>query len=306
MTMTSAADEQLLIAAADADAAAAASASGMRIAVLDRIEDHRAVRALIEEVWRTGETNPPVTADMLSAMRTAEGYVSGAFDEHGLAGACLGFFGPPAQRRLHSHIAGALPRARGSGVGFALKLHQRAWALRNGARTITWTFDPLIRRNAHFNLGKLGARVMSYRVDLYGTMDDDINRDDITDRLLVGWRLLDPSVIEACAGRPDARTIADSAGTDAAVLEAITAFPDATVAVRAGRDGYPVMDGIDTETVLVQIPDDIEALRANDQAMAAAWRLAIRETLGRLLQEGATIRGFHRSGWYIIDRAERP
>ncbi|WP_164233128.1 GNAT family N-acetyltransferase [Microbacterium hydrocarbonoxydans] len=277
---------------ADRDAEAAASRSGLGIRLLDRIEDHAEVRALIEEVWRTGERNPPVTADMLSAIRTAGGYVSGAFDDRGLAAACLGFFGPPAGRRLHSHIAVAHPRTRGSGIGTALKLHQRAWALHQGARTITWTFDPLIRRNAWFNLGKLAAGVGGYLPDLYGTMDDAINRDDITDRVLARWPLTDPAVTAAAAGRPSVLRISD--------------LPDAVIAVSEGADGRPVLGTTDAPTVLVGVPADIESLRETDPAASAAWRLAIRQTLGVLLAEGAVVRGFDRDGWYIIDRTEKP
>lgn len=286
----SAAEE--VCAQAEADAASAATASGMRIRMLDGLDEHAYVRALIEEVWRTGERNPPVTADMLSAMRTAGGYVSGAFDESGLAAACLGFFGPPAQRRLHSHIAVAHPRTRGTGIGTALKLHQRAWALRQGAESITWTFDPLIRRNAYFNLGKLAAGVAGYLPDLYGAMDDAINRDDITDRALARWVLADPRVVEASAGRPK--------------LLSATAIADAAVAVRADAEERPVVGTINAGTVLIAVPADIEAMRTNDHGKSAAWRLAIRQTLGVLLAEGATVRGFDRAGWYIIDRTETP
>jgi predicted GNAT superfamily acetyltransferase len=280
-----------LTARAEADAADAQAAAGLTIRLLDRIEEHAAVRVLIEEVWQTGAGNPPVTADMLSAIRVSGGYVSGAFDEQGLAAACLGFFGPPAQRRLHSHIAGALPRTRGIGVGYALKLHQRAWALGEGVETITWTFDPLIRRNAHFNLGKLAASVAEYLPDLYGAMDDAINRDDITDRALARWPLTHADVVAAASGRTATLHRAD--------------FPSAAVAVHADRHEHPVLGDSDADTVLIAIPADIESMRTQDPAKATAWRLAVRESLGALLDEGAVVRGFDRDGWYILDRTEK-
>ncbi len=280
-----------LTARAEADAADAQAAAGLTIRLLDRIDEHTAVRALIEEVWQTGAGNPPVTADMLSAIRVSGGYVSGAFDEQGLAAACLGFFGPPAQRRLHSHIAGALPRTRGIGVGYALKLHQRAWALGEGVETITWTFDPLVRRNAHFNLGKLAASVAEYLPDLYGAMDDAINRDDVTDRALARWPLAHADVVAAASGRTTALHRAD--------------FPSAAIAVHADRREHPVLGDSDADTVLIAIPADIESMRTQDPAKATAWRLAVRDSLGTLLDEGAVVRGFDRDGWYILDRTEK-
>ena len=59
---------------------------------------------------------------------------------------------------------------------------------------ITWTFDPLVARNAHFNLRVLGTRVTEYLVNHYGPMDDGVNRGDETDRIMVSWALAAPPV----------------------------------------------------------------------------------------------------------------
>ena len=286
-----------LTAGADRAAADAEAASGVTIRLLDDVRDLAAVRALYEGIWRTGATNPPVTADLLRALVQAGNYVAGAFDDHGdgpeLAGACFGFFGPPAARTLHSHIAGTLPRVRGRHLGFALKLHQRAWALHRGIDTITWTYDPLIRRNAHFNLGKLAATVGTYLPRLYGALDDRINGGDETDRLLVRWELASPPVLAAAGHRPLA--------VDAALARA----EGALVALRPDDVEAPLLTAPDAATVLVGVPADIEAMRETDPRRAADWRLALRDVLGALLAEGATVRGFDRAGWYIIDRRER-
>jgi predicted GNAT superfamily acetyltransferase len=278
-------------------AAAAAAAAGVGIRLLDDMRDLAAVRALYEGIWHTGATNPPVTADLLRALVQAGGYVAGAFDDRGvgpeLVGACFGFFGPPAARNLHSHIAGTLPRVRGRQLGFALKLHQRAWALRHGADTITWTYDPLIRRNAHFNLGRLAASVDAYLPRLYGALDDSINRDDETDRILVRWELRSPQALEAAERRP---RLVDAAAARAA---------GAVVAVQPDASDAPRVTASHAGTVLVGVPADIERLRETDPRRAADWRLAVRDVLGALLTEGATVRGFDRAGWYIVDRQER-
>jgi predicted GNAT superfamily acetyltransferase len=93
---------------------------------------------------------------------------------------------------LHSHVTAVTPAARGAGVGRALKAHQRSWALARGITRITWTFDPLVRRNAHFDLAVLGARPTAYLVDFYGAMTDGLNGTDPSDRLEVCWHLTDP------------------------------------------------------------------------------------------------------------------
>ncbi|WP_308164234.1 GNAT family N-acetyltransferase [Nonomuraea sediminis] len=273
--------------AACAAAEAAARTAGVDIRVLDSVSELEAVRRLYERIWRTGENNPPVTADLLVAMTKAGSYVSGAFDEGELVGACFGFFSPPARATLHSHIAGVLARTQGRNVGFALKLHQRAWAMLRGVSEVVWTYDPLIRRNAYFNLAKLAADPVEYLPNFYGPMDDDINRSDDTDRVLVRWRLETPAVEAACVGLPRQ--------TDAG---------GAAVALGVSAAGGPVAGRADAGTVLVGVPPDIEAMRESDPACAADWRKAVRDVLGELLAGGARVRGFDRAGWYVVDKQE--
>ncbi|MBB5079400.1 GNAT family N-acetyltransferase [Nonomuraea endophytica] len=277
--------------AARAAAEAAARAAGVDIRPLDSVGELEAVRRLYERIWRTGENNPPVTADLLRAMWKAGSYVSGAFDRGEMVGACFGFFSAPARATLHSHIAGVLARTQGRNVGFALKLHQRAWAMPRGVGEVAWTYDPLIRRNAYFNITKLAADPAEYLPNFYGPLDDDINRSDDTDRVLVRWRLESPEVEAACAGRPrPAEVTAARMG----------------VALGVSPSGGPQTGRADAPTVLVGVPADIETMRENDPARAAEWREALREVLGGLLAEGARVRGFDRAGWYIVDRQERP
>jgi predicted GNAT superfamily acetyltransferase len=94
------------------------------------------------------------------------------------------------------------PTVRAAGIGFAIKLAQRAECLANGVTEMRWTFDPLIRRNAHVNLVKLGATVRAFHPNFYGNLADAINGDDATDRFEVSWRL-DAPVGALAAARTD-------------------------------------------------------------------------------------------------------
>lgn len=194
-------------AAADADARAAARRSGATIRELDDMRSLTAVQRLYETVWRTGPAGTPVTADLLRALAKSGNPVFGALDGDDLLGACFGFCSPPGAANFHSHIAGVAASAQGRSIGLALKLRQRAWALGHGMRSMTWTFDPLIRRNAVFNLAKLGAAPVEYLTDFYGQMDDDVNRGDASDRLLVRWHLDRP------LPEPQAPAVASPPGT---------------------------------------------------------------------------------------------
>src|SRR5262245_50269041 len=172
---------------------AAALSAGVTVRALSDLAELEQVVELLSGIWGRPE-NPPMTLELLRAFTKAGNYVGGAFEDGRLVGACVGFFHAPNEDTLHSHIAGVSRTASGRSIGFALKLHQRAWALAHGVAEIAWTFDPLVARNAYFNLAKLGAVPTEYLTNFYGAMSDDINGADDSDRLLVRWRLLDPRV----------------------------------------------------------------------------------------------------------------
>ena len=141
---------------------------------------------LFNQVW--GTITPLVGVELLRAIQHAGGYVAAAYVDEQVVGGSFGFLGRHLdQPSLHSHITGILPGVRRTGLGRAMKLHQRAWAADHGLAWVTWTFDPLVRRNAWFNLDVLGAEVHEYLVDFYGPIDDAINAGDESDRLLVAW-----------------------------------------------------------------------------------------------------------------------
>ncbi len=272
----------------------AAERSGVDVRLIGSLAEIHAVHSLFDSIWQPDKNNPPVTVDQLRAMTYAGNYLAGAFDRGSLIGACVGFFAAPPGASMHSHVAGVAAEVRGRSVGFALKLHQRAWALGQGLTDVTWTFDPVVRRNAYFNLAKLGAIPHDYLVDFYGDMDDGINIGQGSDRLLVGWDLASDAVVDACAGRSVGP---DDSLTSAApfALREVSGEP-----VTVDDPGPP-----DVPTIRVEIPADIEKLRQVDPAVARRWRLAVRDVLGGLVASGAQVTGFSRSGWYAVERAPR-
>jgi predicted GNAT superfamily acetyltransferase len=273
-------------AVAHAQAAAAAARVTVRV-LTDLREIEQAVR-LFARIWGR-ETNPPMSLELLRAFAKAGNYVSGAFADDRLVGACVGFFHAPSEDALHSHIAGVLPEMSGRAVGFALKLHQRAWAMDRGVDRIAWTFDPLVSRNAYFNIVKLGARPVEYIPNFYGLMVDTVNGDGDSDRLLVRWSLRDPAVAEAC-GRPGRRRV------DPALAAG------AVVALGTAADGSPVPGRLDGVTSLVAVPTDIAGLRASAPALAARWRRAVRDAMTDLMTQGATVVSFDRTAGYGLRR----
>ena len=291
-----------VLADADDAAARAAKAAGVAVRELASLDELDAMVGVFDQIWDPDGDNSSVRLDLLRALTKAGNYASGAYDaaSGALVGACMGFFGPPSRAELHSHIAGVVPAGLGRSVGFALKVHQRAWCLRRDVRLIAWTYDPLIRRNAYFNLVKLGARPVEYLRNFYGVMDDAINGGTETDRMLVHWDLRSDVARDASAGRPRPTSF-DAERSRGAV-----------VALSAGHDGLPVPGlplpgGPGSRRLLVGVPADIEAMRLSDPAGAAAWRTALRDVLSPLVAGGARVTGFDRTGWYVVStgREER-
>ncbi len=259
---------------------------------------------LLDEVWELepGETSE-VRPSLLRALDHAGNYLAGAYavPSGELVAASVGFFGEPLVRSLHSHITG-VRSGRGRGIGAAIKWHQRAWALDRGARRVTWTYDPLIARNAFFNLTRLGARPGRYHVDFYGPMDDGPNRGQPTDRVDCVWDLESDAAARAAAAvvdPPGSGKAGDGPDVDAARAAG------AVVVLTADPAGGPVVSGPigAAERAMVGVPPDIETIRRKDPALALRWRLALRRVLAPMLTESSwQADGFARSGWYVLRR----
>ncbi len=268
-----------------------AAASGLSVRELSGHAEHAEAERLVSEIW-TGET--PVPRTIMRMVSSTGGYVAGAYRGAELVGVAIGFVAAPdgsARWHLHSHVAGIAPEHRGNGAGWAMKLHQRAWAMERDIETISWTFDPLVRRNAFFNLTKLGADATAYLVDFYGEMTDGVNVDQGSDRLWVRWEL--------CSER--AERAADGERVDDRLLQ-VTSGDAVEVALSAGPDGAPQEHAVDgrAEVLVCAVPDDVEAMRLADPGLARAWRGALRRAMTAALGEGWRIEGCTRTGRYVL------
>ena len=274
-----------LIAAAWDDASAAAAAAGVVIRTVATTAEARELSSLLAEIWPLPGGASPVEPNFAWALAHSGNYVSlaRAADDSRALGACVSFFGPPGQRHAHSHMAGVVAGSAGGGIGVALKLHQRAWSLERDVRDIGWTFDPLISRNAHFNVNRLGAVVTEYLPDFYGQMSDARNGGQSSDRLLVSWQLDRGGVRAEPAGEhPGLVRVVDGAPSLA---------PGAAALAEAGS------------AASVLVPDDFEALRDEDPAGAARWRAVVGEALTMTLGGGRwRVTGFQRGTGYLMEK----
>lgn len=179
----------------------------LEVATVDDPRGAAEVSELFDRVWGV---RTMVSPEIIVACVHNGAYASLARIDGQIVGAAFAFVGRELDDargpNLHSHAAGVLPEWSGGGVGERLKRHQWQWARDNGFATVTWTFDPLVRRNAWFNLVRLGASVLGYHENFYGELADGINAGEQSDRLLVRWDVEDVdgptpgSVIEPNAG----------------------------------------------------------------------------------------------------------
>ncbi|MEP6599687.1 MAG: GNAT family N-acetyltransferase [Actinomycetota bacterium] len=259
---------------------------------VDLVRSHSDARAAVDvlgAVWPNPAGQPPLTSDFAWVLARWGNYVAIARRDGVPVGAAVGVradgeLGP----HLHSHVTGAVPGAQGSGIGFVLKQHQRSWALAAGLDRIVWTADPLVARNAYFNVTKLGARLTEFLVNFYGPMTDAINAGDESDRCLVTWELASQRAVAAAAGRTDAPDLAalrEAGAKDAFVL---------------AEDGTPVLTGAEAEVLLVQLPRDIVALRQQNPALARAWRHALRGVFVPAFADGGEVAGVTRDSCFVL------
>jgi len=269
----------------DAERDAVKAAAGARAAVeaVDSVADLRRVADLFSRVWAAPQA-PPMPHDIMRSLVHAGGRVHAAFRDGRLAGAAVAVFGPPAGASCYSLIAGVSPGEEGAGIGLALKLAQRAWALQVGAGQMIWTFDPLLRRNATFNISRLGAVGTEYLVDFYGQITDGVN-DPETDRLAVTWDLRAPLPSPAAP-----------AGEE---------VPDTILAAGPGGEPAPgtvPQAGAGPGLLRCWIPEDMLTIRRTDPALARRWRLAVREALGGAVDGGYQVTRVLRTGWYVLEK----
>jgi predicted GNAT superfamily acetyltransferase len=259
------------------------------ISELHELDDLRELERVFAAVWERPD-EPPIGSDLMRALAHSGNYIAGARDGSRLVGGLVGWMGgsPPDHLHLHSHILGVVPDVQVRGLGFELKQHQRRWSLDRGIKVVEWTTDPLVRRNAHFNLTKLGAEAREYLVNFYGEMVDGLNAGEESDRLLIQWRL-DAEQVEAAAGGN-----APEPAVDQLVREG------AAVVLSVGPSGEPVSGAPSSDVLLCQVPEDIVSVRRADPGLAHAWRVESRRVLTKAFEAGYRMSGATRTGWYVL------
>ena len=162
---------------------------------LSTLFDQALARDVFDQTWAM-DSGTEITPNLLQAMVHSGSYLSGAFMDSKCVGAAFAFPATTGGLHLHSHMTAVLEEYRDQGVGYALKINQWLWAKNNNYSEISWTFDPLVSRNAKLNLIKLGVNIASYHQNFYGDMPDALNAGDESDRLMVSWKVIGENPVQ--------------------------------------------------------------------------------------------------------------
>ncbi len=246
------------------------------------------VEALQRVVWSGSETEV-VPTHLLQAVVDNGGLLIGAYEGEKLVGFVFGFPGfyptPDGPRSKHcSHMLAVHPEHRDQGLGFVLKRAQWQMVRHQGLDCITWTYDPLLSLNAHLNIARLGSVCNTYIREAYGEMRDGLNIGLPSDRFQVDWWVNTRRVTRRLSRKPrPPLELAQNLEAEVPLLN--TAQP--------GEDGFPHPTGDPSELsgtpppmLLVEIPADFPAIRANSPALALEWRLHTRVWFEELFERG--------------------
>ncbi len=246
----------------------------------------------LQKVYWGSNIGDLVPLHMLFSLANYGGHVFGARVDGRLVGLLIGFLGADIQaddallacERLcvMSKRMVVLPEYRNLKIGEKLKWAQREFALRHGIQLVSWTFDPLLSRNAYLNLHKLRAVGQTYVLDYFGT--NATNPTLSADRLVVNWWVRH--------ARVDAPLPSDY--SDAQLLNAVS-------------DGLPtrLCDDVTGDAVLLQIPADFLNLAQVNPDILQIWRDHVRAAFLHVMGAGYIASDFLRrdgASFYVFTR----
>jgi predicted GNAT superfamily acetyltransferase len=283
-------DHALAPARSSGDHAVAVEGDGITIRPLTTLAEYNECVALQKTVWGA-EYDGLVPASLLKVSAEVGGLVVGAFSPRNeLCGFVFGLTGVQDGVLVHwSHFLGVRDADRNAGLGRRLKKYQRAELARRGIAELRWTFDPLVAKNAHLNLNVLGARVLRYVPDMYGTTDSPLHHRLATDRLVVAWPTT-PDGPTRVVAIPDP-------GTRTVLLTYLPHQGDRLLV--AGRD-HPAV-------VWIEVPSDIQLVLTDSPASVAGWQATLRTSFLWALANEYSVTGLHRDQstsrcYYILER----
>lgn len=263
----------------------------LTIRLIETPEEIKQIEELQRSIWPGSETDVVPLHLLITAVHNG-GLVLGAFLEGIMIGFLFGFPGleetPDGPRPKHcSHMMGILPTQRDSGAGFALKRAQWQMVRHQGLDHITWTYDPLLSRNARLNIAKLGAVCSTYRRSEYGEMRDGLNAGLPSDRFQVDWWIHTSRVETRLGKRP--RPALNLEHLLHSGLRPFYTPPRIDGTLLSPPANLPPFE---ERLLLAEIPVNFQELRTKDFGLARDWRFFTRELFETAFQAGYIVTDF--------------
>jgi len=282
----------------------------IEIRALNELQDLYAAVDLQTVYWGT-DVESLVPGQVMFTIVMSGGHVIAAYDGAKMIGVLIGFlaaYDQPAHEHLkiYSKRMVVLPEYRGQGIAQQLKLKQRELAMVQGINLVTWTFDPLLSVNAHFNIRKLGCISRAYIIDYYGSAPDDVGLTILgrSDRLLVSWIADAPGVVARVDGAFTEYGLAHYLDAGAVI---VNPTPD-----RINPGEVVVEDFAEYATLLLEIPPQFRGLVNAMPDVARAWQAHTRTLFQQLMnQQGYIVTDFvftqhagRDRAFYVLERQE--
>ena len=266
--------------------------SPYQIRLLETAEEMYAIESLIAEIWGGGAKDV-VPAHFLIAIIHNGGLALGAFEDEKMIGFVFGFPGfaqtPQGKNIKHcSHQMGVHPAHRGKNIGFALKKAQWQMVRQQGLNRITWTFDPLLSKNAYLNIARLGTVCNTYKREEYGEMIDGLNAGIASDRFQVDWWINTQRVTRHLGTENrGALGLKNYQEADAQILYTPEMDMDLGLLFPPQKFSRP-----EKKILLLQIPSDYQTMRGKNLSLAQDWRFFTREVFEKNFNAGYIVTDF--------------
>jgi predicted GNAT superfamily acetyltransferase len=282
------------------------------VRIIEDAETMTQVEELQRVVWAGSETDL-VPVHVLRSTVQHGGLLIGAWVGGRLAGFVYGFPGfyqtPDGPRLEHySHLLGVHPDFRNAGIGFRLKRAQWQMVRQQGIDRITWTYDPLLSRNAWLNITRLGAVCNTYLPNFYGAMRDELNLGVASDRFQVDWWVNTKRVNHRLSrGARDPLELDHYLTGEVKIINPGRYTTDGSLEASEWK-GYHAQE-LDT-FLLVEIPVNFLGLKAINPYLAGRWRMQTRQIFQELFTLGYLVTDFvHQTGeiahsYYVLCHGE--
>jgi len=265
----------------------------IEIRELSALEEFQSCVEIQKVVWGFDDPYDIVPLPLLIVSQRMDGVILGAFNGNEMIGFVYSLPGEHKGRKGQwSHMLAVLSDYRNSEIGYRLKMAQYELSQQKGYEFLEWTFDPLESRNAYFNLKKLGCIATEYEENIYGITSSPLHGGMPTDRLIAHWMI-----------PPLVKTLPESAK--------VPERPSLVTGTKLIEQGVLILEEVFLDSqepfLFMEIPEEMQQLRAKSPDAALQWRLKTREIFQHYLHQECILYSFLRiesRSFYVLKQVE--